>query len=87
MDNDKKTVALFCPPLSVYPEQPDGMSKCKIVECPHCNNKMWFSEKKEVIYRLARSMDCQIIFACYICFYEMAKKDPRLLRDNNKVEI
>jgi hypothetical protein len=80
-------VVLFCAPLSQYPEQPTDVSKCRLIDCPHCQKPMWLSQKKEGIIALAKSMEKEIILACFICFKEMVLKNPEILKDYKKINI
>lgn len=64
---------IFCPPLSEYPEPPKDISVCKLVDCPHCKNKMWLSIKKEVMKELMEQAGKDILFACYPCFMKEAE--------------
>ncbi len=65
---------LFCPPLSKFKEQPIDMSRCELVDCPKCNEKMWLSEKKKSIKLFCEENKKEFIFCCYDCFEEMVKQ-------------
>ena len=69
-------VLVFCPPLSKYQEQPKDMSKCIIIDCPECKNKMWLSEKKEEIIKIAKIKKSNVVCVCYDCFLFIAKDHP-----------
>ena len=64
----KNMSIIFCPPLKDYPEQPSDQSKCELIDCPICNEKMWLSEKKQYWLGLSKGMDREIFLACYPCF-------------------
>jgi hypothetical protein len=83
----KELVVLFCAPLSDYPEQPKDISKFELVDCPHCKKPMWLSEKKKALVTLSKALDKDIIFACFICFTEIAKKNPELFANHTRVDI
>lgn len=53
-----------CPPLSLYETQPRDQSLSEIVDCPHCNKKMWLSEKKK---SLIKNNPHKITLLCYFC--------------------
>ena len=65
---------IFCPDLKTYAKQPSDISKCELVDCPHCDDKMWFSEKKRIVKGLYESTGKEILFACYPCFERIAKQ-------------
>ncbi len=87
-DNVKNNdvIVLFCAPHSKYPDVPKDYSNSILVDCPHCKLKMWLSEKKESIKKLAEAMEKEIIFACFDCFMELAKKHPEW-KDHIRVDI
>lgn len=67
---------IMCPPLSRYAKQPDDISKCELIDCPSCKNKMWFSEKKKEWKEISEIAGKEIIFECYDCLEKRAKEDP-----------
>ncbi len=66
--NDKEIAIIFCPPYSKYKVQPSDISKCELVDCPVCKEKMWFSEKKKSMKELCELAGKDIFFGCYDCF-------------------
>lgn len=86
MNEKKEIVALFCPPLSKYPEQPSNISKCELIDCPQCNKKMWLSEKKkEVIDQWVNIRE--IIMLCYDCFKIFALNNREIFKDHITVDL
>lgn len=80
-------VVLFCAPKSQYPNQPTDVSKCRLIDCPHCKLPMWLSEKKEGMKALAEAMKKEIILACYPCFAKMALENPDWVKDHVRIDI
>ena len=78
---------ITCPPLSKYPEKPADISKAEIVDCPKCNEKMWYSEKKKAIKLLCETFNKEIIYCCHDCMKKIAEKDPELFSDSVRVDI
>lgn len=74
-------VAIMCPPFADYPEQPTDMSKCILVDCPICNNKMWLSEKKQIAKEFSEAIEKIVFLACYDCF----AKEMSKLKDTGEV--
>lgn len=70
----KDMCLIFCAPLNAYPNQPKDQSKCELIDCPVCNEKMWLSEKKKYWLGMSKGMDRDIFLACYPCFMKWANK-------------
>lgn len=90
MSKEEKDLAIiFCPPLSEYPEPPKDISKCRLVDCPLCQQKMWLSEKKEAIKKLVDILEKKYFYGCYTCLTEMAKEMnlEGLLKDSKMIRI
>lgn len=83
----KQIAVIFCPPLSKYPEQPTDISECELVDCPECNNPMWFSEKKKFYKKLSEDSGKDIIFACYICFEKMVNENKDIMNEHTVISI
>ncbi len=82
----KSLVVLFCAPLRDYPEQPKDYSKSRLIQCPYCAEKMWLSEKKEIIFNQANDNGNDIILACFHCLIKIAHENPEL-KDHIRVDI
>jgi hypothetical protein len=82
---DADVLVFFCAPYSRYPTKPEDYSPSKLVDCPHCNEKMWLTEKKEAIIS-ANKMDKEIILACFDCFIQIANDRPEL-REHIRINI
>jgi len=82
-------IVVFCPPLSLYKEQPEDQSKCRLEDCPHCNEKMWLSEKKEYILNKNKLKEDPLeeVLACYICFEKMVRSNPEYWKNHIRVDI
>lgn len=78
---------IFCAPKSVYPEQPNDISKCELIDCPSCKEPMWFSEKKKMMKKLSESLGKEVIFECYICFTNRVTENPQLMEDHKMIKI
>jgi hypothetical protein len=87
MIEDADIVVLFCPPLSLYQEPPTDLSKCELVDCPSCENKMWLSEKKKLLKEFSIAMEKEIINECYICFAKRARSDPGIWGNHVRIDI
>lgn len=83
----ENVAVFFCPPLSEYPEQPKDMSKCEAIDCPTCEQKMWFSEKKKTYKALCEQAGKEIILECYHCFSKRVKENPEEWKDHPRVDI
>lgn len=83
----KDILIIFCPPLSEYQDQPKDQSKCELIDCPTCKNKMWFSEKKKSMKQFAESLGKEILLECFTCFIKTVEKNPELLTDGVKIKI
>ena len=87
MNND--FAAIFCPPFPEYKEQPADISQCELVDCPSCENKMWFSEKKKLMKKLYEDLGREVFFGCYDCFrkYMQKLKDSGELKKSNYIRV
>ena len=83
----KDLIVIFCPPLSSFPEQPIDQSKCELIDCKHCNEKMWISEKKQGVLELARSLGKDFFLSCYDCFVKAVNEDSLNPKKIIKVEL
>lgn len=72
---------IICPPFAHYKQQPSDMSKCELVDCPTCNEKMWLSEKKKEILHYHEMLSHEILCECYICFTRRVKDDPKIMQE------
>ncbi len=68
----KESVVIMCPPLCDYPEPPSDHSKSTLVDCPECQQKMWLSEKKQVVIQCSEKFDKDILLQCYPCIMKLA---------------
>lgn len=85
---EQKIMIIFCPPVSEFPlYPPPELSKCEIVNCPRCNQKMWFSEKKKALKEnFEDSSDkVEIFFGCYDCFEKFAQEN--FTKDDSFVKV
>jgi hypothetical protein len=82
-----ETIAIICPPLSLYPEPLPDQSECEEFDCPRCKEKMWLSKKKKGIILFSACLNNNIILACYTCFTKMVIEDPELLKDSKMLEL
>lgn len=87
LEYENKTLILFCHPLSKYPEQPKDISEATIICCPLCENKMWFSEKKETIYNIYKALNEETLLLCYDCLEKKMEDDPRFISGSLLVNI
>ncbi len=86
--HDKNALAIvICPPYPQFEEGPSDQSRCQLVECPHCKNKMWLSEKKKGVIQFAAVMCKRLLISCYDCIEKVAKDNPELFRDSERVDI
>lgn len=86
-NNDNDTFVIFCPPQSLYPEQPTDQSKCELVDCPTCQNKMWFSEKKKALKCMVELHNQEMIFECWLCFAKRVKENPEKYSQLTEIPI
>lgn len=87
MKEEKHLAVIFCPPLSRYKEQPSDMSKCELVNCPLCKEKMWFSEKKKAIKRACEIAKREIFFGCYDCFVKEYQTNKDMYMGSKVIRI
>jgi len=80
-------VYVFCPPLSLYPEQPKDQSHCELVDCPECSQKMWVSDKKKGMMKFAETLGRKIIILCYPCFMNFCKEHPEIVINGTQVNL
>lgn len=80
-------VIIFCAPLKYYQEKPSDYSASEIVDCPLCNNKMWFSEKKKMMKQVAEMANKNIFLGCFSCFEDFVKKNQSLFKSNDIVKL
>ena len=67
-------VAIYCPPVKDFIEQPKDISAATKESCPECGQSMWLSEKKKLLYAAAKRAKKTILFCCYDCFLKIAKE-------------
>ncbi len=87
MKKEKTVAVIFCPPLSSYKEQPSDISKCELIDCPLCKEKMWLSEKKNAIKKLCEITKREIFFGCYDCFEKEFKNNKEIYADFKVIRI
>lgn len=78
---------IACPPYPKYVEQPKDQSLCELFDCPHCENKMWLSEKKKGILMFASCTNKDIYLGCYECVDKFLRKKIPRLKDMSVVNI
>ena len=86
MDNENMAI-IMCPPLSLYPEQPSDISKCELVDCPKCNEKMWLSEKKKEWEKISMMMGKEILKCCFNCLKKIVRENPEMIKSHVRVDI
>lgn len=77
---------VFCPPLSAYPEQPKDQSKCELIDCPQCKQKMWLSAKKKAMMSLL-SREREHKLFCYPCILEYVRKNPDVVDELQQINL
>ena len=87
MKDKKDLIFVMCPPYPQYETAPSDQSHSELVECPHCKSKMWLSEKKKGVIQFAAVMCKELLISCYDCVTQLAKDNPELFMDSERVDI
>lgn len=74
--NEENLFIIVCPPLKDYKLPPADQSKSKLVDCPECSEKMWYSIKKMKL-RKQYEKKSDILLCCYTCMMKKAKEDKK----------
>lgn len=85
--SERQIGVIFCAPLSLFPEQPKDYSKSELIDCPTCNKKMWFSEKKKEWKGYCEFLGREMIIECFICFEQRVKNEPEIMKDHVRIDI
>lgn len=80
-------VYIACPPLSEFEEAPKDQPNCQLTDCPKCKEKMWLSGKKRGVLMFAAVSNRDIYLACYKCFEQYAKDNPKIIRHTKMAKI
>ncbi len=83
----KDLAIIMCPPYPEYEEAPKDQSYSELFDCPKCKNKMWLSDKKKGALMFASVFNKDILLACYDCIKKVAKEDPSMFIDYEKVDL
>jgi hypothetical protein len=86
-DKNKELAIIICPTFSEFPEQPSDQSKCELIDCPLCINKMWLSQKKKILFIFSENINKDIFLGCYDCFEKFAKKNKDLFNKKENIKI
>ncbi len=81
----QEVYVIMAPPLSQYPEQLSDQSKCELVNCPKCKNKIWLSIKKKELMKKFNPE--QILLRCYDCLTKMALENPQDFARSTRIDI
>ena len=76
----KDLVVIPCPNFAKFKIQPDDQSKCELIDCPMCGEKMWLSEKKMGVLEISRVLDKDIVIGCYDCIEKFAIENKLLFK-------
>lgn len=87
MTEKKDLAIIMCAPYPEYKEQPKDQSHCDLFDCPKCKGKMWLSQKKKGAILYSAAIGREILLACYDCIKRLAKEDPELFKDSERVNI
>ena len=80
-------VIIACPPYPEYKEQPKDQSECTLTDCPHCDGKMWLSQRKKGVLMFMAVAMRDIYLGCYDCFKEKVKENPDILERSQVAQI
>jgi hypothetical protein len=73
--NEYDALAIMCPPLADFKEQPKDQSHCDLVNCPVCGEKMWLSDEKKKAIFICLIKNKRLICGCYRCIEKMTQKE------------
>lgn len=85
--NNNTLAIIFCPPKSRFPEKPEDISRCELINCPSCNELMWYSEKKKEYKKKCEKLKYEIIFECHICFEKIIVKNTWIMKNHIKIDL
>lgn len=85
MTND--LIVVMCPPFPEHAEAPKDHSASELRDCPHCDSKMWLSEKKKGILLFASCLKKEIFLGCYPCVKEHVKENSDKSTEFNAIKI
>jgi len=84
----KKDLVMFaCPPYLEFKEAPEDQPGSALFDCPHCDGKMWLSEKKKGYLMLSTCLGKNIFFACYHCILKIAQKNKKDFLESKIIRI
>lgn len=80
-----KLVIIMCPPLADCPEPPKDVALCRLVDCPHCEEKMWLSPQKKQWKDDMVKHKRDFYLGCHKCLLKLAKKG--FLKESKIIKI
>jgi hypothetical protein len=82
---ESRTIIVTCAPYPEYEEQPKDQSKCELVDCPHCSNKMWLSVNKKKLMDISIVSNDRVMLYCYRCIEKTILADPCKFHNAGKI--